>query len=96
MNKISGLINIARKAGYVIVGQDDLSGYAKKLYLILMDKNAGSSLSREMNYLSKKKGVPIFQIDDLGNLVSIENCKVLGVKNKAISENIIECLLKGE
>ncbi len=96
MEKISGLISIARKAGYVIIGQDNLSDYDKKMYLLLMDKNAGSSLSREMKFISEKKKIPLFQVENLGKLVSIENCKAIGIKNKAISENIIECLLKGE
>lgn len=96
MEKISGLISIARKAGYVIIGQDNLSKYDKKLYLFLIDTKAGNSLSREMKFLSENKKIPLFQVEDLGKLVSIDNCKAIGIKNKAISENIIECLLKGE
>ena len=96
MNNVNGLLSIARKAGYVIIGQDNLTDYKKKLYLVLMDKNAGNSLSREMNFLAKKDNIPLLQVDDLEKLVSIKNCKAVGIKNKAISDKIIESLKKGE
>lgn len=95
MKEISGLISIARKAGFAIIGQDNLKSYDKKLYLLLVDKNAGNSLKREMKYLSNDKNIPLFELEGLGQVVTIENCKAIGIKNKAISENIIKCI-KGE
>jgi len=95
LNKIDGLISIARKAGFVIIGQDNLKNYDKKLYLLLLDYTAGKSLSREIEFLSKTKNVPLFRVENQGEKVGIENCKTLGLKNKAISENISK-ILKGE
>lgn len=95
MNNLSGIISIAKKAGYVIVGQDTLKGYDKKLYLLLIDKTAGKSLKREMNFLAKNKEIPIFEIENLPEISKIENCKILGIKNKNLSDSIIK-ILKGE
>lgn len=95
MNNIEGLIGIARKAGFVIVGGENLSHHTKKLYLILLDKSAGNSLKREMSFLSAKREVKLLEVDGLENYVGIKNCKAVGIKNKAFSENIEKCL-KGE
>lgn len=95
MNKINGWLSIARKAGYCIIGQDKLASYDKKLYLILLDKNTGKALEREMNFLSKEKHIPLFYVDNLAEMLAIENCKVVGIKNKAISENLIKSI-KGD
>ena len=95
MNKLNGLISIAKKAGFVVVGGENLIGYGKKLYLLLMDKNAGNSLRREMNFLANNKKIPLQECENLADIVSIENCKAIGIKNKAMSENIEKCL-KGE
>ena len=95
LNKLIGLISIARKAGFCIIGQDNLRNYDKKLYLILLDKNAGSSLQRQMNFLANDKNIPLILIDNLSEMLAIENCKVVGIKNKAISENLIKSL-KGD
>jgi ribosomal protein L7Ae-like RNA K-turn-binding protein len=95
LNRIGGLVSIARKAGYVVIGKDNLAIYTKKLYLLLVDKTAGSSLSREMKFLSENRNIPILEVENLGTLVGIENCKAIGIKNKAISESIEKCV-KGE
>lgn len=95
MNKIQGFISIARKAGFVIIGKEKLATYTKKLYLLLIDKSAGNSLLREMKFLSENRDIPLLEIENLAELVSIENCKAIGLKNKALSESIEKCV-KGE
>ncbi|MGN1201426.1 MAG: hypothetical protein ACI4R8_04135 [Candidatus Caccovivens sp.] len=93
MNNLQGLISIARKAGYVIIGLDNLKSYSQKLYLLLVDKSAGKSLSREMNFLADKRNVPLLQMDNLSEI--IDKCKAIGVKNKAFADSIGK-ILKGE
>lgn len=95
MSSIEGLINIARKAGFVIVGGENLTNYQKKLYLLVMDVTAGNSLKREMQFLSSKRGVELLTIENLAQIVGIENCKAIGIKNKAFADNIAKNI-KGE
>ena len=89
--KIKGYLNIARKAGYLIIGGEKLEGYTKKLYLILCDTACVLSTVKIANKL-KEKGLAVLSIEGLGELLSIPNCKIIGLKNKNISE-IIENLL---
>ena len=95
LSNLSGLIGIARKAGFVIVGGENLSSYTKKLYLLILDKTAGNSLKREMNFLASKRNIDIIEVENLSELASISNCKVIGIKNKTFSENITKSI-KGE
>lgn len=95
MNNLEGLIGIARKAGFVIIGGENLSSYTKKLYLLLVDKSAGVSLKREMNFLAQKRDLQILEVENLAKIVCVQNCKAIGIKNKAFSENI-EKIVKGE
>lgn len=95
MDKIGGLISLARKAGFCIIGLDNLKKYDKKLYLLLLDKTCGASLEREANFIASKKEIPLVKIDNLSNMISIENCKFVGIKNKNFSDNILK-VLKGE
>ncbi len=87
------MISIARKGRYVVIGLDNLKAHTQKLYLLLVDKNAGKSLSREMHFMSEKKQIPLIEIENLSEI--IEKCKAVGIKNKAISESIVK-MLKGE
>ena len=89
-NKAKEYLGIANKAGFVIVGSDKLSTYKQKLFLILLDNSAGKATQKIAARFEGK--CPILQVDDLGFLSAISTCKVLGVKNKSLSENIIKNL----
>ena len=95
MNKVAGLIGIARKAGYVVIGGENLSKYTQKLYLLLLDLGAGNSLKREVNFAASKRKIPVLIVEKLGEMVGIESCKAIGIKNKAFSDQIAK-ILKGE
>ena len=95
MNNIAGLIGIARKAGYVVIGGENISSYTKKMYLLLLDLGAGNSLKREVNFAASKRNIPVLIVEKLGQMVGVEGCKAIGIKNKAFSDQI-EKMLKGE
>lgn len=90
--QLNGYINISRKAGYLIVGSDNLKGYNKKLYLVIYDTSAQKNTLKVVEEL-KNKNIPIFAVEDLEKITSIKNCKIVGIKNKELSE-IIANLLK--
>lgn len=85
--KAKGYINIAHKAGYLIIGSDKLDGYKQKLYLLLIDKEAGKSSQKIANRF-KENGIRVLEIDSLSELCDIKSCKLLGIKNKELSEYI--------
>lgn len=85
--KAKGYINIAHKAGYLIIGGDKLDGYNQKLYLVLIDKSAGKSSQKIASRL-KENGVEILEVDALPEICDISTCKILGIKNKDLSVNI--------
>lgn len=41
----------------------------------------------------KEKNIPTIEVDDLENLTSIKNCKIIGIKNKNLS-SLIEKLFE--
>lgn len=89
--KASSYINIAHKAGYLLIGSDSLRDYTQKLYLVLVDSNAGKFAQKiATNFASN--GIKMKVIDDLAGLASIKSCSICGVKNKKLSECILENL----
>ena len=91
-NQLSGYINISRKAGYMIIGSEKLKGYNKKLYLVIYDNSAKKNTLKVVEEI-KNKDIPVFAIDNLEAITNIKNCKIVGIKNKELSE-IISNLLK--
>ncbi len=91
-DKLKGYINISRKAGYLIIGSEKLKGYNKKLYVLIYDLTAQKNTLKVVEEI-KNKNIPIYAIENLEELTGIKNCKIIGIKNKDLSE-IIENLLK--
>ena len=95
MRDIKGIIGICRKAGYAIIGGENIKNNSQKMYLILVDENSGKSLLREIQFVANLRNIPIVSIKNLEEIVDIKNCKAVAFKNKALSEKIFD-LLKGE
>lgn len=90
-NKITGYLNIAQKAGYIIWGGDNLENYTKKLYLVLYDPIVGKSTQKIVDKI-KEKGIMVLPVNELNILLNKSICKIIGVKNKGISEILIDLL----
>ena len=97
LNKVKGYINIANKAGYLIIGSDNLKYYKKKLYLILYAQNSGKDIQKIVMNCKTKLSAEIIEIEnqEFAKIVSIENCKIVGIKNLGISKEIIK-VIRGE
>lgn len=89
--KIKGYLNISRKAGYLIIGGETLEDYKKKLFLVLYDKTAANNTLKVVAKL-QQRGIKTLEVELLGELCSLPTCKIVGIKNKNISE-IIESLV---
>ena len=95
MKTLNGIINICRKAGYLIIGGENIKNNPHKMYLILIDKSSGNSLKRGINYLLVSRNIPFLEVEGLANMIGIENCKAVAIKNKALSDEILK-MIKGE
>ena len=93
--KIKTYLGLANKAGYLIIGSDKLDKYNKKLYLVLIDSTAGKT-SKKLIAKFENNGIFCKEIEDLQSLVDIDNCKIVGVKNHGLSEEIKKYLIEGE
>lgn len=90
-NKLQGYLNIAKKAGYVIIGGEKLYNYNKKLYLVIYDNTSEKNTLKVVEKI-KQRNIPIFSIDNLQDIISIKNCKIIGIKNKNLSDIMMQCI----
>ena len=94
-NKLKGYLNISHKAGYMIVGGETLDNYKKKLYLVIYDSSAQKNTMKVVEKI-EAKGIPVVCIDKLEELISIKNCKIIGLKNKNLSDIILDLIKNKE
>ena len=83
--KVKNYLGICHKAGYLIIGSDNLKNYDKKLYLILIDNDNSKTIQKTVSRFSEVEKI---EIENLGELLSIASCKVVGIKNFGLSEEI--------
>ena len=96
INKAKGYLNLAKSGGYVIFGTDNLKGYTHKLYLVIFREDGGKTIEKALDRLKVLNIEQIqLSIEDFNLLVGTQNCKILGIKNKGLSVQIIKNL-RGE
>ena len=93
MEKIKSYLGLANNAGYLIIGSDNLKNYSKKLYLVLIDKTAQKNSQKQATKY-KNLGIDVFEVENLAALSNLTNCKIVGIKNKGISDQIKNILIK--
>ncbi len=91
IDKIKGYFNISKKAGYVIIGGEKLEKYNKKLYLIIYDASAQKNTLKVVEKF-KDSNIKIIKLENLEKLININNCKIIGIKNKNLSDIIINLI----
>ena len=94
LKKANGYVNIANRGGYLIWGSDGLKGYTHKLYLIIYREDFGKTIEKT---LLRFKDIYSIKLNtrEYNMIVGSENSKIVAIKNKGISEQIIN-LLRGE
>ena len=90
-NKLSGYLNIAHKAGYLIIGGEKLYNYNKKLYLVLYDSAAQKNTMKVVQKL-RDQNIECAAVENLEEMVHITHCKIVGIKNKALSDIILKVI----
>lgn len=91
IDKLKGYFNISQKAGYMIIGGEKLANYNKKLYLVVYDESAQKNTLKIIEKI-ENKNIKVLKVKNLEELISIKNCKIIGLKNKNLSDIIIDML----
>ncbi len=92
-NKVSTYLGFAIKSNNIIYGIDNLRDYNKKLYLIILCKTANDkSLTIAKNLREKNKNCTVMTTNDntLSELLHLDNCKMIGIKNHSLAQAIID------
>lgn len=90
-SKIAGYLNLARKANSLIIGTENLKYHNKKLYLILIAKNAGKSARAVAQAQHERTGCALVETDlNLGEILNINTCQIVALKNKGFADMVIQ------
>lgn len=98
MDKVLGLVSIARKAGRAVVGEEPVSAAAehKKARLILLASDAAANTATKAAYLAEKAGCPLFRPDAtkeaLGGTLGRASCAMVAITDMGLAAALAEKL----
>ena len=95
LKKANGYFNLAKSGNYVIWGTDGLKGYTHKLYLIVYREDFGKTIEKTLSRFDDGIYKIKLNYNDYNALVESDKSKIIAIKNKGLSEQIIN-LLRGE
>lgn len=93
-DKVATLIGFAVKANKLIYGLEELEKGKRKRYLIVCCHSLGAKSRETAEYIARRDGVPIVVTENklLEDIVHKNNCKIIGIANKQMSEAIMKFL----
>ena len=89
-SKLQGYLGICKKANYLIIGGDTLKVYSKKLYLIVVNSQMSKTIEKIINYRYEQGKVKVIALkeNNLTQLLGLNNCQIVGIKNKGLADAI--------
>ena len=93
--KIEGYLNIAKKAGYLLIGGDNIENailHKRKIYLVLYEPSIQNN-SLKIIRKAEDRSILTKSLEGISNYIKIKNCKIIALKNKNLSDiiyNIID------
>ena len=83
-------VGLARKAGAVLFGQDNILSARNAPYLIIVSINeASQNLNKKIyNFIANKNIKLIKFSDSLDKYLGTQNCKVIGITNRELAEKV--------
>ncbi|HHT44556.1 MAG TPA: L7Ae/L30e/S12e/Gadd45 family protein [Fastidiosipila sp.] len=87
-------LGLARRAGKILIGQDQLQDgkHRDDLFLIVMTEDAGSTVRRKTEALSERRQIPLlvaFDRDELGRALGVGRCSIVGIIDKGFADALI-------
>lgn len=95
-NEWQKYLGLAMRAGAVVYGADAIIDSRKKVYLVVMsDTLATQNLKDKIdNFIARKNTKLIKLDDDINKYLNTNNCKVFGITNEDLANQIYSFLNK--
>ena len=90
-SKVGGYLGISRKANYLIIGSDDIKTYNKKMYLIIVSNDCSDNILKIAKNKAIQYNISCIKFNfELSSFIGVDSCKVVGLKNKGLSDEILK------
>lgn len=90
MNKIKSYLGLSLKSNRVVIGQDRLKEYNKKVYLLVLSPNASNNLKDLAVRLKDKFNCPLIQTkENLEDIICRAGCKIIALTMESLAKAVL-------
>ena len=89
--RLVSYVGFALKSNSVVFGLDNLKKSYKKVFGVLIDTFASENTKNQVKYFCETRKIDLKEIKNLDEIFGTINCKVVGLTNKELSKQILEC-----
>ena len=91
MNKIKSYLGLSRKSNSVVIGQDRLKEYSKKVFVLVISPTATKNLKDLALRLKSKFNCPLIETkENLEDIISMVGCKIVGLTMESLAKAVLE------
>ncbi len=95
MNKFYNFMGISKKAGFLVEGYNKCEEFIKrrKLFLIILSKEASENTRKKFNNYSQKYRVPVISDlpkEDMGKPLGLEEINIVGISDQKMAKQLIK------
>ena len=91
MSKLESYLGLCRKSGQIVIGQDNLKKFSKKINLLVISNTASDNLIDLAKRLADKFNCKLIQPNlPLEQVSHIDGCKIVGLTLKSLADAILE------
>ena len=95
MNKFYNFMGISKKAGFIVEGYNNCEEFIKrrKLYLIILSKEASENTKKKFNNYSQKYRVTVISDlpkEDMGRPLGLEEINIVGISDQKMAKQLIK------
>ena len=95
MNKFYNFMGISKKAGFIVEGYNMCEEFIKrrKLYLIILSKEASENTKKKFNNYSQKYRVTVISDlpkEDMGRPLGLEEINIVGISDQKMAKQLIK------
>ena len=89
--KVFSYVNFAVRAGNVVYGIDNLKTTKHIVYCVLLCNTASPNMQKMVTNYCKQQNIPCYTVVDstIDSYLHTKNCKLIGITNKDLSQQII-------
>lgn len=89
--KLKSYVGFALRSNSTTFGLENVKKSFKKVFCVLFDEGLSENTKKQVQNFCNEKKIKLKQLKSIDSVFNTTNCKIVGITNKELSKQILEC-----